>query len=510
MKLPNLFLIIATLLLCIACSNGAGEESNAEQTSDVEHASSASNDPTQSISDTLSATVSLSQTATVSATIAMDATATAIAKQPTATPTPEPTIAVGTPGEPVLVAVGAQDARISVLKGKDWIRPIVNASFASCIHANSFFDQDTNLWVGCDRLAMSTDEGEIWEEVGGLSDAAIVDIDPQGLIWFVQETAINVIDPDVKSIAHMYEALVSTGEEAFPVDSIAFSPDDGTVWLAGNNDNGSDLVSFDGTTWRTYGEPEDMGLLAYQHPTALYVTSKGDVLVGVNGAVYTFEQGSCTSLISDLPTGAINGMLERPEGGFVLASATSGIMMWDDDSSTIEIHDMDTHGLPSNTITDLAYDTNQRIWGATAYGVVVQDDGSWQIALPYETGLVESDISALAVKGAPVLPPPEAITKTATVQGQVIFGQLPVAQTRVQLCSEGGALDFRNTPCEDRFFVEETVTDFNGSFVFEGVPLGSLGLAVVNPNDEWMIVVGSIDVFEEGEVMDLGYIDLAH
>ncbi len=510
MKLQNLFFVLAMLLLCIACSSGAGEGSNDEQASDTEQASSVSNDDTQSISDTLAATVSLSQTATVSATLAMDATATAIAKQPTATPTPEPTIAVGNPGEPVFVAIGAQDARISVLKGKDWIRPIVNASFASCVHANSFFDQDTNLWVGCDRLATSTDEGEIWEEVGGLANAAIVDIDPQGLIWFVQETTINVIDPNVKSIANMYAALVSTGEEAFPVQSIAFNPDDGTVWLAGKNDNGSDLVSFDGTTWTAYGEPEDIGLLAYQHPTALTVTSKGVVLVGVNGAVYTFENGSCTPYITDLPIGAINDILERPEGGFVLASATSGIIMWDGASSAIEIHDMDTHGLPSNTITDLAYDTEQRIWAATAYGVVVKNNGDWKVALPYETGLVASDISAIAVKGAPVLPPPDAITKTATVQGQFIFGQLPVPQTKVQLCSEGGALDFRNTPCEDRFFVAETVTDFNGFFVFERVPLGSLGLAVANFDEEWMIVVGSVDVFEEDEIIDLGYIDLAH
>ncbi|NJN68153.1 MAG: hypothetical protein HC884_16280 [Chloroflexaceae bacterium] len=317
-----------------------------------------------------------------------------------------------------------------------------------------------------------------------------------------------VINAQDGGIIETYTAAESTGEEQFPNEVATFTPD-GTLWIGGMNINGSELVSFDGTTWTAYGENEAMGVKSFESPEALLVTAEGDLLVFTSMAVYAFEEGKLVQRIDEAPA-AVQDVLELPNGE-IWAATYGGIDIWDGTAwNTLDMGD----GLPDDTIYDLALDGAGRIWAATSYGLAVQDgSGGWQAAIPSTSGLAESRVAAMAVSGSPTLPAPGA-EETASVSGIIVLNGTPVAGTTVQLCSESVSIFTGETPCEGKPVGPVVQTGEDGTFAFE-VPLATYDLYAINPeaekeNEKWvrMTFIEHINALDAGQTLELGMLEL--
>lgn len=425
--------------------------------------------------------------------------------------------AAGADGRGVLVAVGTRGNLISVLHTTGWVAPTVEMEMKGCLGSGSvFIAPGESAWVGCFRLAASRDRGRTWRphpinRTAGLALGKISALDPQNRVWWVTDKTITLIDAEDNSILQTFTAPESTGEAGFPSEAIAFHPD-GTAWLGGLNINGSALISFDGERWQTYGQPEDLGVQSFESPKALLVNRQGEVLVATGLGLYRMDTAT-GQLVGLLPASQTRGwssspndLLELPDGTIWVASY-GGIGIWD--GQTIQrIGRAD--GLPSNQVRDMALDAAGRVWLATDYGIAVQDGaGGWRVALPSTSGLAESRVGALAVVGAPQLPP-ETPPKTARVTGRVVLDGAPVAETAVRLCSGTGASSFDEHPCEELAFSTVAQTGGDGVFRLQDVPLGSFELLVFRPNAGWRDIdaLTLVDLFRADQEVNLGDIEI--
>jgi hypothetical protein len=318
------------------------------------------------------------------------------------------------------------------------------------------------------------------------------------------------MDAATETIVATYAVEESTGEESFPTDLIAFAPD-GTVWIGGMNMSGSEMVSFDGTDWIAYGETEDMGGDAFASPESLFINEDGDLWIFTSFAVYTLEDGTLTEIISESPM-TVNDVVTL-DNGEVWAATYAGIKIWDGSSwSDLTVED----GLPSDQVKDLNVDASGHVWIATEYGLAVQDgNGGWNIAVPSTSGIAESHLASVAIKGSPTLPPPADTPTVASMRGRILYGDAPVADTSVQICGEMGNFIFEETPCETLLLSEMTQTDDEGVFVFDTIPLASYHIYARDPNatqdgSEWIdLTFASINVLEAGVEVDAGDFDIA-
>ncbi len=415
-------------------------------------------------------------------------------------------------GDMLLIAVGGGDNRISMLAEEGWAQPAIGTELAACATTSSaFFDNQGNGWVGCNNLLSSTNNGQTWSNVAGLSGGKRAVLDPQNRIWWLQQATFTVVDAQEGRIVQTHEAPNSTGEETFPVGAgaaVAFSPD-GTLWVGGLNTNGSALVSFDGETWHAYGVVEALGLESYDYPQALLVDAAGQLLVATNTGLYVLQDNTYLAPFIPLaqaptwPNSGIYDMIELPNGDVWVASR-DGIFTWNGtDFAQID----EEQGLPGSSVYDLALDAQSRVWAATSHGLAVQNgSGGWKIALPATSGLAESRIVAIVVRGAPTLPPPDDTQAKATLSGRVLLAGELVANTDVQLCNDGGALQFEETPCENRLSSFTVQTDRDGTFRFENVPIGTFGLVILHPDGRWIRSITNIDALDAGQEYHLGEI----
>jgi len=416
------------------------------------------------------------------------------------------------------VVVGAGDNRISVLAGETWIEPQGTTKLGSCLVGSVFFDASGDAWVVCgSSIARSSDSGQTWEEIvvdtgESYSYFETSAYNPyENQLWLLENELITVVDPATASVVASYAAQDSTGEEGFPTDLIAFAPD-GTIWLGGLNINGSELVSFDGTTWTAYGENEDMGVETYESPEMLSVTAEGELWVFTSSAVYTLQDGILVEAIPESSATA-NDIISLPNGEIWLATY-GGIKIWDG-AAWRDIRAED--GLPSETVRELDIDGEGNIWAATDYGLAVwhSEEEEWKVNVPGTSGIAESRIAALAVSGTPTLPEPAATPKTASVTGRLTYDGEPLADTTVEICAEDGSFIFDETPCEEVMLTESTQTDADGVFLFESLPLATYHLYAINPNAtdgaEWVDLTffNRINALTEGQEIDVGDLEIS-
>ncbi|MCU0493328.1 MAG: hypothetical protein MUD01_17215 [Chloroflexaceae bacterium] len=408
-------------------------------------------------------------------------------------------------GDSLLLALGRDTATLNSLTTQGWQRATVNfLGQTECRKGNTVIDRANTIWVSCSDMISFSRNGTTWEQVpaGVVGDLLL---DPTGDVWVVSSLGVSHF---VAGTPTTYEPQATIGKRSFPSSGFTFAPD-GTLWLAGSIDIGTtDLVSFDGKTWNSFSNvmPTDN----QEAPGALFATSKGEVLMTSNG-LFKLEGNRFTQLLDDEAvqvvtegtiTFEVRAFLEQPDGKVWMATEY-GILVWDGQQLSRIGREQ---GLPSRDVFALARDGQNRVWAGTSYGLAVQQDGTWEVALPSTSALSDSRIVAVAARGAPALPAAEATPKTTTITGRVSRDNQPVANSQVELCSEivrgsmfsltggGDALDpTTNTPCGAHTYSQLATTDAEGNYRFENVPIGVYELAV-KIEDRWNFFYGSLDL----------------
>jgi hypothetical protein len=505
-----------TLLLTLALLAGCGAP-NAAPTPDVAATVAAQVAATaQALEASAPTTVPAAPTPDVAATVAAQVAATAQAlqanaptnapapgeapaTQPTAAPAgpqagsqsqPLPAAAGSTvPGEPMLLAIGA-NGKLSVLANGAWLQPTFNARFpdsCSTSDASAGFDDLGNAWAGCSGAFISTD-GVTWAAPEQRLYGRLF-FDPQGRIWAPSSGDLVVV---ANGAPTEYKSLTTTGDEYYPSRALAFASD-GSTWLSGYNSKGSPLVRFDGTNWQTFPQ---IGLPYDSAPDALLATSTGDLLAAtgeglfkLNGEAFALfiAKNRFADLIGAYSFGTVHDLIETPAGEIWMATEDGIFVVGPDEQ--ISIIDREA-GLPANAVRDLAIDGQGRVWAATAYGIAVQNGQAWQSAVLSTSGLNDSDFVAIAVRGAPELPPANLETATASVSGRIVQAGKPLAEAVVELCSEAVGNNERSasdSPCGGQYFSAQATTDSEGNYRFENVPIGTYTLAVQGADKRWYV-----------------------
>jgi hypothetical protein len=119
-------------------------------------------------------------------------------------------------------------------------------------------------------------------------------------------------------------------------------------------------------------------------------------------------------------------------------------------------------------------------------------------------------VSKLVItRGGPDLPEVGPVRK-GNVIGKALWddGQ-PIAGKSIQMC-ERPRMMFKTTPCDDAAFKLTAETGADGSFHFEGVPVGPYGFSI-KASSQWSITSGSMTCcakLTDGATIDLGPLTL--
>lgn len=400
---------------------------------------------------------------------------------PTAVATTPAQPSTANQNSPLLLAVSTNGS-ISTLNDQGWTVPALNDNQPnSCgVDSRPGIDATGTFWLSCGRVLESPD-GTSWtpseQRLGSVvfsSDGRAVSMDMEK-IQLLENGQWRSFD------------LSATGEQQFPYRTATFGPD-GTVWVAGYNSKGSQLISYNNGAWKTYGTAGD------DFMSTIFATSKGE-LIGATSYLYHWDGTKFTevmpreTLVKAVGQGGganIVRLAEAPNGD-ILGATEAGIVVWSGGDSIDLIDQQD--GLPSNDVRDIAFDANGNLWAATSYGVAVRVNNQWQVALPSTSGIAESDIVSLVVRGAPTMPPPAAQPRTTSISGKITRDDTPVANSRVELCIRVGVFT-NNSPthayCDNLPFSMETKTDAQGNYSFADVPLGNYAI-IVTDGDQFVI-----------------------
>ncbi len=459
----------------------------------------------------IEATVQARVAQTVTAAAPAAPTSAPVADAPTATDAPQatpdtaapaptlPPAAPLAPGEPLAMAV-SRDGRVSQLTASGWQPVPLGQSTTGCQHDDDALAMTrSGPMLHCNNQLFTLKNGTWTEDSERLLGRGIGDA--QGRFWVIDTDEIRVID-GIQQVRYLPGD--TTGEGRFPRSSIAISAA-GTLWLAGYNDSGSGLVSFDGSTWKTYGG--DLGLNV-NIIDALATTTRNELLAVSESALYRFDGTAFVPLLTNEQILSLlqqqsfsfsaNVLREAPDGSIWIGTSNEGALIWN--GTTIErVTQQD--GLRTGNVVAVAFSSDGTPWLGTTYGLATRQGGRWQVALPSNSAMADSNVALLLVQGQPALPALASTPRTASISGRVVEGQQPLAGTSVELCSEQLFIAFDETPCAGKGYSQLATTDAQGTYRFADVPLGSYVVNVRRADGSWMIdVTGTLNVavLEEG------------
>ncbi|HEX9118198.1 MAG TPA: hypothetical protein VGA61_19195 [Anaerolineae bacterium] len=399
------------------------------------------------------------------------------------------------------LVVLSKHARVSVLAVEGWLQPQVPEEFAAsgdCLTANSHigFNAGTAT-IQCDATTLTSSTGRVWT-VSSLAPPGRLVSGPAGRAAIVSAEQVNILQAG--SIQASYTPDQALGLSAFPVAAAMYAPN-GVLWLAGPAGTfDGQIVSFDGHSWERYGGgqslvstarvPENLRLLAPAGDGGLWAATHNELFHFAAGkfSLVVDQSKFALEFKSGTFSGEINDMLTTSNGDLWLATS-EGIYTWDGHKLTL----LDRgDGLPAKDVRGLALDTRGRIWAATAYGLAAYGGGRWEVIQPATSGLDDTDLVALAVRGAPGVPRSTSPARTTTITGRLVHADgTPLAGAAVILCDEGPGANHRHSepiPCAEQLFTRSTKSDTGGMYRFQDVPIGAYTIAT-NDKGTWYFAI---------------------
>jgi hypothetical protein len=393
-----------------------------------------------------------------------------------------------------MLVVISKRGLLSILTTAGWLRPEVPPAFTSnpyCVPANSRVGFDSGaVWAQCKTTVTSSD-GRSWTSAHLAQEGMLV-MGPGGRAAIVSAQHVTILGTGASAVTYTPHAALKM--DTFPSSAATFTSD-GTLWLGGQTSGrGVQLVSFREGQWQRYGATgvelnlkgsDKLGRLAAGPDGTLWAASQNQLFrwTGSQFQVVVDDRRFALEYKSSVFTGQINDLLPQPSGDIWLATS-EGIYIWSAGNLTL----LDRgDGLPAKDVRGLARDERGRIWAATAYGLALFDGGKWQVIEAASSGLADSDLVALAVRGAPDVPAPISPPKTTTITGRIMSGGKPLANARVILCDEGPGANHRHGEplvCAEQYYTREAKSDDNGYYRFENVPIGAYTIAT-QAHDTW-------------------------
>ncbi|HPG38723.1 MAG TPA: two-component regulator propeller domain-containing protein [bacterium] len=255
-------------------------------------------------------------------------------------------------------------------------------------------DNDNKLWIGSNNCIIVFD-GTNWitytKNDYGLNDAIFnaIKIDSEGKVWAGTTKGLAVFD----GISWQTFTKANSGLQTNLVSDISY--DANKVWLA---TNGAGIHYYENDQWINYNK-ENSGLLE-NYIMCAFVDEKEKKWFGSGyGRIYCYDDTTWTifdstncilsfdSTFVSNPTAIINTITEDKNGN-LWVGGTSGLYFY---NGTDWLKVTITGRLETKFITAIAVDRQNNKWyGTSKHGVVVDRNGSWQTynktnsSLPYD------------------------------------------------------------------------------------------------------------------------------
>ncbi len=412
----------------------------------------------------------------------------------------KPSEATATPPTP---AGDSKNAAFFVIRGKG-IVALTDAGFSPIPGSQSvFLDQ---LLHGADgNLYGKTSADIVRIELGGLPSVAPLtfeevgtvagfDVGAHGEVWIVGTNGVS----EYRDGAWRTEAKTAVGlADDFEV-GIALDAE-GAPWAA----TSGSLVHRVADAW----QPGKLPSGPTQFLSQLGRGPDGQVYISTYDQLYRLTGTPARVKVK-------KGSYESP-GTFAFAAATYGAVVSGIEDVSIFLPDAEAArfsgkaDLRIGTVSAVAADTQGRVWATGDAGIAIVGPGKARVT--WRSGSIEDvagQVAGVAVRGeGPPLPEAGAIKKGG-LKGRVLKEGAAVANVKIELC-ESPSLIYTRTPCTGAPTHLKGKTDAEGSFAFEGVPLGAYGIAVQSGR-KWQITLGAAlgTSMTEGAIYDIGSLEL--
>lgn len=420
-------------------------------------------------------------------------------------PSPSASLAGTAAGGDMALVLGQRS--LSALSDGSWRAITLPVGGNRCQDGRAVFGATGGL-ISCAGRVF--DESRSWAPRSELFNRGQLFAAPDGSVWAWGSSGAKLVAVD----GSVSTPKIGIREPSYDVVAAAFAPDGGALFAQRDGSGRrNQLLAFDGRFWRGYGR--ELGMDKGDFPAAMLQTARGEVLAG-DSRLYSFVDDHFVELLAPeafrtafgpaWPAGAdgqdakirIVALAETPDGTVWIATRDAGLFSWDGDM----LRAWDTQdGLAVSRIDGLAVDGDGTLWVATAFGLAQRAGDGFFIALPGTGGPADSAIQAVAVRGAPLLPPPGR-PRVASLAGSIVRNGAPLAGALVELCAEppvstGGA-ESAPTPCAGQAFQRATVTDADGGYSFSEVPLATYVLVVVPAGGAPQTADSAVTMLREG------------
>ncbi len=346
---------------------------------------------------------------------------------------------------------------------------------------------------------LSRYDGSAWQEYNdgwGVSSPDDLACDANGGIWVAHFRGISYFDGSAWTTFSSDDVL---GGETL-VYAVEISAD-GTVWVL----TSASIASYDGSTWTTYTEADGLGDRYFFADMTL--DANGTVWAAHSNGLLYLEDGAWIEVESPGHITPEN-IIATADGGKWVGTFDDGILIFN--GATTTRIDRANDNISSDAIESLASDDSGRLWVGTEYGLNIWNGSEWTIYDMDSSDLMNNSVDSIAIVGGGPALPSHVDKANGGLVGTVTENDAPVAESRVELCVEAIYSRFDgDTPCDGQPLSFQTVTDADGAFVFEDIPVGNY-LIVVETSDSWAKMTtdfgfgSEFTPVAEGETTDVG------